>query len=436
MRRPVTSTRVTPIPSGMAGMAAVAAVAAAALMVMAALPARAVEPTQTAEPGNWSAWHGCWQPVGEDAPVGALVCVAPGADASSIRLITLEDGAIVGESVLHADGTAREVAEGGCTGTETAHWSRDGRRVFTRTDLECDGVRRTSTGVMALIAENEWIDAQAVAVAGQHAARAVRYRSVRTANLPEAATAFAVEPSLGQEAARLNAARPLDIDAVVEASAAVAEPALEALLAARQHGFRLDGRTLVELERQGVPASVMDMMIALSHPRVFAVQQQGGGTVAADDRWPAATSRRAMASRCADPWYASSRDGRWECDRYGMGYGYRSYGYGRYGYSPFGYDPYGWNYGRGPIVVIVRPDDSARSGGAVVPGQGYTRGDAQPSGRQATPRGTRQQPSASGSSSGSSSSTAQPSRNGTSTGRQAVPRPSNNSGNDPEGQGG
>jgi hypothetical protein len=377
---------------------------------------------------GWAAWHGCWRPAGEEVPTVALVCIAPGETPSTIRVIAFDGVAIVEESAVHADGQPRPVNEGGCTGTETAAWSQDGRRVFTRAELDCAGVRRVSTGVIALIAENEWIDAQAVTVADQHATRAVRYRSVRPENVPAALAHLVPERQLALEAARIATSRPLDVDAVVEASGRVAEPALEALLAARQHGFGLNARTLLDLEQRGVAASVIDMMIALSYPRTFAVQEQPRTESMDRGQWTSA-SRRALGERCRDAWYRDRN--RMECDSfYASGYspyGYSPYGFNRYGYSPYGYDNYGWHYGRGPIVVIVRPEDSAR-GGDVVPGRGYTRGNAEPSGRTARPRdGGSAQPNSAGSSSGANAT--QPSTNsGTSTGRQAVPRPNNDGG--------
>jgi hypothetical protein len=414
-----------------------ATAAAAALILFstgAAAPAAAAEPATAptaSESSDWTAWLGCWRPTGEDAPAAALVCITPGDTPSSIRIVSFDEGEMVAESIVHADGQPRPVSDGGCTGTETASWSQDGRRVFTRTDLDCSGVRRVSTGVIAMVSEVEWIDAQAITVADQHAARAVRYRSVRAAAVPPAAAHLVPEQQLVGEAARLNASRPLDFDAVVEASAVVAEPALEALLAAHQHGFGLNARTLVELERRGVPASVIDMMVALSHPRTFAVQAPSAraGFPVERDR-----AGRVLAERCMDDWNAAARTR--ECDRYyGQRYSpfgyYNRYGYNYgYGYSPFGYDPYGWHYGRGPIVVIVRPEDSGTrgSGGEVIPGRGYTRGNAEPTGRRAEPRqgSGASQPSSSGanSTSAGSSSSSEPS-----TPRQAVPRPS---GNDPE----
>jgi hypothetical protein len=402
---------------------------AAALLALAVLPlaahgstAAAAEPAATvqAEVGGWTAWHGCWRPIGPDAPLNALVCVVPGETPGAVRMISLEDGAVVEETVMHADGTARPVADGGCTGTETATWSRDGRRVFLRTELDCDGVRRLSTGVIALVAENEWVDVQALEVGGQHAARSMRYRAVRADQTPDAvAGRVATGRGLAQESARLHAAAPLDAADVVEASALVAAPVVEALIALRQHGFGLNARTLVELERQGVPASVLDMMVAVSNPQHFAVQEQPRTAQPAQ-----ATALRpgvGFYDECRDP-YTFRRLSRLECERLMMyGYGYGSgVRRGGFGYSPWGYDPYGWRYGQNPIVVIVQPEREERQGGQMVRGQGYSPGTgASSTGRAAQPR--TEGATATGNA-GASATSGNTGSTGTSTGRTAVPR--------------
>jgi hypothetical protein len=410
--------------------AALLALLAAPAAVAATPDSFAGEPAAVAAsqagPG-WSAWIGCWRPTDEGAPLNTMVCVVPGETATSVRMISLEDGSIVDESVMHADGVARAVEDGGCTGTETAGWSQDARRVFVRTELDCAGVRRVSTGVLALIAENEWVDIQALEVADQHASRSMRYRAVRADQTPAAVAALLpTGRGLLQEAARLQAAAPLGIDEVVEATGRVSAPVLEALIAARQHGFGLNAARLVQLQRRGVPASVIDMMIAVSYPQRFAVQERP--RTQADVQYPGwQSSRAAILAECLDP-YGFSMRSRYECDMLMLQYrrsGSR-YGYG-VGYSPWGYDPYGWNYGRGPIVVIVEPEQE-RQRGEVVRGRGYTSGGTNTTGRTAQPRGTgaatttssgaaAQPASSAGSTSTGSTST------GTPTGRTAVPRP-------------
>jgi hypothetical protein len=407
-----------------------------AALALVAAPASAATPAGTdavrAETG-WSAWLGCWRPMGDDAPLNAMVCVVPGEAAGSVRMISLEDGSVAGEAVLHADGTPRRVEDGGCTGSERAVWSQDGRRVFLRTELDCDGVRRVSTGVLAMIAENEWVDIQAMEVAGQHATRSVRYRAVRADQVPEAvASLLPAERSLVREAARLHASAPLEAADVVEATSHTAAPVLEALIAMRQRGFGLNARTLVELERQGVPASVLDMMIAVSYPQRFAVQESSREPRMEDATW--ARPGAAAFADCRDP-YTYRRLTRLECERlalygYGSGLGY-GYGSNRFGYSPWGYDPYGWRYGSQPIVVIVQPEREERQG-QMVRGQGYTApAGSSSSGRSAQPRTEPARPAAGSSgaaapasaTSGSGSSTS-----GESTGRRAVPRPTTGGG--------
>jgi hypothetical protein len=162
------------------------------------------------------------------------------------------------------------------------------------------------------------------------------------------------------------------------------------MLAARQHGFGLDAKKLVQLRDLGVPASTIDVMVALSYPAKFAVAPRQYDT----ERGAGDLDREYAAARADDCYGSYSRVRMYDCydDRFGNRYGY-DYGYGyrnRYGY---GYDPYRWNSGSTPIVVIVRPDDgdAPRTGGAVVKGRGYTRtgesrGTATP--RRAVPTGS------------------------------------------------
>lgn len=362
---------------------------AAALLVAPTPSNAAPAPAQT---GDWTAWYGCWRPV--DTTEGdALICMLPGDDPTAVRMATVENGEITSETVVRADGVERPFEEGGCTGSESAFFSADGRRIFTRAELACSGLGRLSTGMLAMVSEAEWVDAQALTVNGQHAARTIRYRAAEASELPTwLATVVPQGRDLAQETLRLDAAMPLDVDAVVEASQHVAAPALEAMLAIRQHGFSLDPKKLVQLRDMGVPASTIDVMVALTYPAQFAVAPQQYDT----DRSAADLDREYAAARAEDCYGSFSRVRMYDCydDRFGSRYGYDyGYGYGyrnRYGY---GYDPYRWNNGSTPIVVIVRPgdDNDPRTGGAVVKGRGYTRtgetrGTATP--RRAEPTGS------------------------------------------------
>lgn len=352
---------------------------AAALL---AAPVQASAVSTDRQAGDWTAWYGCWRAA--DAAEGVaesaapLVCVLPGDAPDAVRIVTIDGDQIGDETVVRADGVARPLEEGGCTGSESAFFSNDGRRIFTRAELACSGLGRTSTGVLAMVSDSEWVDAQALTVNGQHAARIIRYRAVLPSEVPAAIAAQLPQGQrLAQETVRMDAAMPLGIDAVIEASRHIAAPAVEALLAAGQHGFALNAGNLVQLRDQGVPTSTIDVMVALSYPAKFAVapRREYAGDVADVER----NAARSWVEDCYDLHYSSRRYG---CSsRYGYGYGYG----GRFGYSPYGYDPYGWNYGSRPIVVIVPSEPSAPRGGGVVKGRGYTRsgsasGSAEPRG--------------------------------------------------------
>jgi len=395
---------------------------AVALLVAPTVSSAAPVPAQA---GDWTAWYGCWRPV-DTTNGGALICMLPGDSPTAVRMATVENGEITDETVVRADGVARPLEDGGCAGTESAFFSADGRRIFTRAELACSGLGRISTGMLAMVSAVEWVDAQALTVNGQHAARTIRYRAADASELPTwLASVLPQGRDLAQETARLDASMPLDIDAVAEASRHVAAPALEALLAESAHGFDLDAQKLVQLRDLGVPTSTIDVMIALSYPAKFAVASPRYDT----DRGAVDLEREYAAARadyCYDPY---SRVRMYDCydNRYGYGSGY-GYGYGyrnRYGY---GYDPYRWHNGSTPIVIIVRPDEGdgdPRTGGAVVKGRGYTRtgetrGTATP--RRAEPTGSGATTVRSGSSSTTTRSSPPSSTGSTTTRRTAKPR--------------
>lgn len=329
------------------------------------------------EVDEWNAWYGCWRAV-DTSTAASLICVLPGEDAASVRIATIADGVIAEETVVRADGVARPIEDGGCSGSESASFSADGRRIYTRSELACSGLGRMTTGVLAMISESEWVDAQALTVNGQHAVRSIRYRAAAPSDVPAwVAMELPQNQRLAQEAARMDAAAPLDVDAVIEASRHVAPPAVEALLAERQQGFGLNADKLARLDAADVPSSTIDLMVALSYPTKFAVEPQRqpvAGDVGPwyDDR----NAARMYMDDCYDPYRMGSRS---SC------YGYNSRR-GTYGYSPYGYDPYGWNYGARPIVIVTSGDDEREPrGGQVVKGRGYTRtGTARGS---ASPRG-------------------------------------------------
>jgi hypothetical protein len=161
----------------------------------------------------------------------------------------------------------------------------------------------------------------------------------------------------------------LSAAAVKEASTKVAVPVLEAALIETNARFPLSNRALVDLADARVPASVIDLMVALSNPDKFRVERRVESSL---DLYPA------MA------------DAEWN-GLWGFGYPYMpwysaAYGgsYYRYYYSPFAYGLYDLY---GPYSSYFYPTNivgsasgggdvssPGRSGrGRVIDGVGYTR---------------------------------------------------------------
>jgi hypothetical protein len=259
-----------------------------------------------------------------------------------------------------------------------------------------------------------------------------------------AAALEGVDAEAGQ--ARVAAAAALTTADVVEVSGQVDAQVVWAWLAERGEGFAVNARNLTEMADAGVPADVIDVVVALSYPRVFAINpatQQGQMRPEVAEGGAAPSAYGYAPSAWGSRFSPYGWDSYWT---YNSGYyspfGYGSYGYygpfGGYGYGSYGY-PYGnGSYGDGVIITVVGGGQiQPASHGRVVNGRGYTQstgtgreatahpqpdrntgstsssGASQSSGGTASPRSGSASPSSSSSSSGSSSS----------TGRTAQPRP-------------
>jgi hypothetical protein len=387
--------------------------AIAAGMTVAAFTAQPVL-AQGANPAGWSAFLGCWEAIGPDGvPVAGdktRVCVRPSAGPSAVDVVTVREDRIASTTHLEATGAPQAIGKDGCTGTEKSSWSADRQRVYLSADITCDGVHRTTSGVMALSPMGEWIDVQGV-MAGQNAGvHVTRYRPVvELTGIPVEITAALPQGQLAVSTARLAASGTITTDAVVEAVKNVSTPVVEAWLLERGQGFSLSAKQLVALADAGVPGRVTDMMVALSYPKVFAINTSAreatrGSRVAANAE-PSVSGRTIPVTAYSpfgwgayDPYYGSS---------YGYGYG-RGYGYG---YSPYGYG-YGW-YPNQPIIVVRGGGGDGSAGGGsgttsrprVVNGRGYTEGTSTPASTGSKSSGSSSSGSSSAGSSSSGSST-------------------------------
>jgi hypothetical protein len=383
---------------------------ASSILLVAALAA----PAQTGAQADtrWLPFQGCWRAT--QATPGSLTCVV--ADGEGMRMIALNNGSIISETRLNANGRSRAVSQEGCSGTETTRWSANNRRVYTSTQMNCGSqIARNSTGILALLSAREWVSINAIAVDKEAAIRTVRYELVEApTSVPESILESLRANRLARETARYAASAPLELSDVVEASKQVHGRAVEALLFERKQVFDLSGKKLMSLADAGVPGYLIDAVVAVSHPDKYALRESG----------PTQLEEIAVPSSRRSPGYSS----RYFCDDYDFAYNrYCSnamwYGfspYSSFGYSGFGYDRYG--YRTNPVIVVINPGSSsepARHGR--VTRRGYSSGNAS-SGNSASTRSGVSSSARSSSASSSSSSSSSSSRSSSSDRGKAIPK--------------
>lgn len=371
------------------------AVLSAALLLVA--PAVYAQGVARAESSPFAAWIGCWDliPRFGEVPTNDRVCVLPTANSMAVELVSLAGDSVLSRQRLEAAAEERPFTQGDCSGVE--HVRATGPRVYLRTTMRCGGQERLVNSVMAMSRDGEWLDVRGVAFGPNVGVRASRYREAPvTAHLPAEVAATLQGRPRGMHSARLAASGPVQLRDVVEATRHLEVGVLQTWLAERGQGFGLDAQGLLALEESGVAPSVIDIMVALSYPDVFALDRTRLGDPPPDTR-------------------GEVRGG-----DFGGG-GYYDGGYG------WGWDPYGYGYGRGlgwfsgsrPVVVVQRPADAqVDEHGKVVKGRGYV-----------APRGGSSGSARSGGSSGGSSSgsagraSSSDGEKGSSTGRKAKPKP-------------
>jgi hypothetical protein len=383
-------------------------------------------PLQAQSGGNgFTAFVGCWEPLDAGDEAG-LLCFRP--SGAGVEMFNVLDGDIVSSEQISADGSPRSVSAEGCTGFESASFSEDGFRVFTRSEFTCDGDIRAGSGVMSFIAPTQWVDVRSLEVEGEPVAWVQRYQLADADQIAEQSIddPAAFDRTLVR-AMRTRAAQDIEVEDVEEAVARVDARAVEVWVATHETELELSGSDLVRLADAGVPESVIDVMVAVSYPERFAVTPEGVEEA----------ERMAVRSGYDVGYRRGFRSYLW-------GPYYRPMGYGYYGYSPFGYYGYGFGgyyggyYGYRPATVIVQPV-APGSSGRMVPGRGYTRGSSSVGSGGAAPRSSVGSPAPSssrsgggavrrsggGSSSGSSGAATSSGSSGSSrssTGRTAQPR--------------
>jgi len=379
---------------------------------------------QTAQiDARWQPWLGCWTQAGSAADTlaspptaGRLVCVVPTAGTSAVDIVTVADRRIASREHVEATGARRTSERDGCTGWESAEWSSDGRRVYLLSEYDCaGGVKRSTTGLIAMTLKGEWLNITGVAVRENTGVRVLRHRPAATpSGLPEEMASALEGKALAVDTARVAAAAPIGNAAIVDASRHVNAAVVEAWLGESGQKFTVNGKRLIELADAGVADRVVDILVALSYPEVFSIKPSptAVGELATTDP-PAGIQSGIIGTEsplgCGSYSNGLSLYGFDGCSPYGYGF----YG-ARYGYSPYnnylGYEDYGYYGGYGgwylatqPAIALISPlDNSSSTHGQVVNGRGYVQGDS--SGSSGSIGGSSTSSGSSGDTSGAASS--------------------------------
>lgn len=373
---------------------------------------------------RWQPWLGCWEPAGLVEGLNSrMLCVLPVEGSAAVELATVDSGRVLVRERVVANGERIKSDESGCTGWKSAQWSPDGEQLYLKSDFDCgEGLHRTATGIFAMAPGGIWLDVQRVSANEGGGVRVIRYRSASAPDvLRDELARVTAERELALSTARAAASASVTLEDVINASRAVDPGVVEAWLIERRQQFAVDSKQLVQLADAGVPSRVIDAMVALSYPKVFAIAGSSDIDMRSGELAPESEERsgRTIYSTMMYPYgyYGFS-----PFDLYYSPFGYTPYGFG------FGYG-YGWYPGAGPVVIIRNPGVNAPEHGRMVNGRGYVRGGqsgSDGSARGSVPRRSRgDSPSTSGSSSRGGSSVSSPSSgssSGQSTGRTAKPR--------------
>ena len=332
-----------------------AGLAASALAILALSAPQAH--AQYAPGPRWLGWLGCWSgaPAGltiENGPTAPrTVCITPTRDADVVDISATSEGKVVSRDHIDASGRPQAIDGTGCRGTQTARWSGDGRRVFLKSSVTCEGVQTEMSAILAMTSSGNWLDVRRVAAGEGVDVRVARYRDVGVSHdVPgEVASALDARGNFISQDARAESGTAVGTNAIIEASRLVDSSVVEAWIIESGQRYAVDARTLTQLADAGVPARVTDAMVSVE--RNAQVAERGLSDVlqyspfgwngdrsghygrGSADAWNQGTTSRVTVNIYStyDPW----------------GFGYWPYGGYRYGYAPFGY---GFRYGRGSLL--------------------------------------------------------------------------------------
>ena len=311
------------------------------------------------------AWLGCWSAELSALPTDAaptIVCITPTANVDVAEVLTLQGGRVVAQEMLDATGRPRPLDGARCTGERNARWSNDRRRLFVHSVGSCAGVSSSTSGLLAMSTDGDWIDVEAVSAGGGASVRVARYKEVAPPSVLSGAARTALrEQALATRSIRAAASAPVRAEDVLEASRALDAAVVDAWILERGQQFDVTPTDFVALRNLGVSPRITDALGAVSDSDSFAFAR------GAED-----ASSLPLASSF-DAWSSMPLGWGW-----GWGYGIpvRARGAGYRHARPFGFY-------RPPIIIVRGHSHRPRGRGETGHG-GYPHGDGRGGAQQGT----------------------------------------------------
>lgn len=242
---------------------------------------------------HWLPWLGCWQLSEEEfqSPDGTAplelesqevrertsVCLTM--NGPEVKMTVSEGDQLLVERAITANGTRRDIVDNECRGWEENRWSRDGHRLFTKSEIRCDDMpTRILSGISFLTSTSNWVDVQFVEMGDHQQLEVRRYNPSKSntgGNIGGAlGTAAAIQSSAISQARR-ESAEPPDMTDVMEASRSAAVRAVEALLVETEPQLSLNSNALVGLDDAGLNHDIIDLLVAQSFPDRFVIERRG-----------------------------------------------------------------------------------------------------------------------------------------------------------------
>ena len=296
------------------------------------------------------AWLGCWSAepwtTRTEAPP-PIVCIVPTSDRNLADVLTVQDGRIVSREVLDASGRSRPIDADRCTGTRSATWSRDGRRLFVRSSARCAGVPASTSGILTITAQGDWLDVEGLSAGGATSVRVARYRDVAPpASLPASVQSSLRAQSLATRSVRVASSAPVRAEDVLEASRAVDSTVLEGWILERAQRFDIAASEVGGLVTAGLPVRVADALAAVGDPQSYAMSR-------GDEERAGVIGSTASYDTYYDTYGVSLG--------WGWGWGYYRPGGSRYGHGHR--DSWRYRHYRPPLVIVRGHDGRPRGRG-------------------------------------------------------------------------